>query len=172
MVKTSYQDIEKKTTMINLINSLKFPNLDIMNRIGQTGYIDFIKPNELVSNTDVMSGIDIYSRKFFVIKASFVFANINKQNFDTFSIFFQRYNDNEQLWHFCGHYGKYLMNTEGGTSIKQFELVYNLLKDNIVYLNKDMCDITRLNFSNRMDLEDLDNESTYPIYIKLSNYHI
>ena len=153
----SSQDINKRNILINSILLLKFYKLDIGNRIGLTDYIDFIKPQELPRNIDVSSGVDFYSRKFFVIKASFIFENKNK--FDTFSIFFQRYSDNKSLWHCCGYYGKYLMNTEGGASIKQFELIYNLLKDGIVYLNKEKCNVLHLNFFDSNSKLESESES-------------
>ena len=40
------------------------------------------------------------------------------------------------------------MNTEGGTNNKQFSMIYKLLKDGCVKLNKDECLECRLNFSN------------------------
>jgi len=57
-----------------------------------------------------MSGLYFYLRKFFVIKASFVFANVNKKNFDTFGIFFQRYSNNKSLWKIFNEYIKRFIN--------------------------------------------------------------
>lgn len=84
------------------------------NRIGSTGYIDFVQPNELNEKVDCVKGIYVHLINFFVFKARFYFAD--DKYFDTFSIFLKKYLADKVVWHCCGYYGTYLMNTEGGTN--------------------------------------------------------
>lgn len=158
------QEKEEKEQIINLLCKLDLDTFDSSNRVGSTGYIDFIKPDELDSNVKCVKGIDKFGRKFFVFKAKFIFANENF--FDTFSIFFQRYTDNELLWMCCGNYKTYLMNTEGGTNNSQLKLIYELLKEGKIKLNKEICLELRLNFTDDFDIYKMP-DSKYPIELIL-----
>ena len=93
---------------IDELNKLKFNILDLQDRKGITGYIDFINPTEL-NDYNVMSGFDYANRRFFVIKAEIEYSD--KTKIKTFTTFFQRYSDNNLLWHTSGHYGKLLFDT-------------------------------------------------------------
>lgn len=162
----SNEKIQEREDIINSICELDFNNLDLGDRIGSTDYIDFIKPNELQEQFDCVKGKDKYSRIFFAFIARFNF--IDGKHFDTFSIFFQRYSESKLLWHCCGHHGKYLMNTEGGTNNNQFKMILELLKNGYVKLNKEKCLECKLNF--KKDYSDKILDSEYPTEVKLL-YH-
>jgi hypothetical protein len=126
------------TTNNLLIESYKFPYLDLKDRVGYTGYIDFIKEEELLDN-NVMQGIDYYNRPFIVIKFKVYFENmLSTRNY--FQTFFQRYSNNTLIWMGCGHYGAEIMDTSGGMTNKQLIFLTKLLKYNIVYLTNDDAD--------------------------------
>jgi len=163
----SLSDIEKeeREQIIDLLCNLDFDNLDLGQRQGSTDYIDFINPNDLGEKVLCLKGKDKFFRNFFVFKARFNFSN-NKY-FDTFSTFFQRYTDNKLLWHFCGHYGIYLMDTTGGTTNSQFKLVYELLKEGKVKLDKEKCLECKLNFTNNFDCLENIPDSEYPVELEL-----
>lgn len=68
----------------------QLPALDIGNRTGTTGYIDFIRPDMM--SAPVMRGKDAFGRRFFVIRAE------HKQSKDKgCQAFFERYTDSG-LW--------------------------------------------------------------------------
>ena len=108
--------------MENIIN-LDYNTLDIGNKTGVTGYIDFIKKSE-VSDT-VMKGGDHYNRDFIVFKSTITYNDCSK--IETFTIIFQRETNNKKLWMSCGHDGPYLFDTCGGINDKQIQLLYKLL---------------------------------------------
>jgi hypothetical protein len=122
----SEEQIEEKQVLIQKLFSLDFPLLDIGKRNGNTGYLDFIKPDELKTN-NVVKGIDFCSRPFITFKATIEFQNGEKLK--TFTTFFKRYTDNQLIWHCCGNFGENLFNTEGGAKNNQIEMLYQLLKD-------------------------------------------
>ena len=122
------------------LNKLTFNSLDIGDQVGHTDYIDFISSKD--ASDDIMTGIDIYHRKFFTIKATIKSDNIE---IHTFSIFFQRYTDNEFRWQMCGNCHPYLFDTSGGISLEQLNLLYNLMTYNKVTLNSEQIIDYRLN---------------------------
>lgn len=65
-------------------NYEELPIIDIGDREGETGYIDFIKPKEMQS--PIMRGTDKYNRKFFTIRAKH-----KKSNRFYTQTFFRRY---------------------------------------------------------------------------------
>lgn len=67
----------------------KLPILDIGNREGSTGYIDFIKPEEMTA--PIMRGKDKYGREFFIIRARINGGEVVTQTF------FRRYTK-ENTW--------------------------------------------------------------------------
>jgi hypothetical protein len=81
--------------------------LDIRERFGNTGYIDFIKQSEVTEN--IMKGIDDNERPFIVFKAEFVYntnnTNTNNKNTKiikkTFTTFFQRYTGEDHFFVSC-----------------------------------------------------------------------
>jgi len=111
---------------LSIIFNYECPRLDIGKRVGHSEYIDFIQEEELLDN-NIMKGTDSYRRKFIVIKAIVILKNGERKK--TFSTFFQRYSENDLLWHCCGHHGVNLMDTCGGMNIGQIiflrELLYN-----------------------------------------------
>jgi hypothetical protein len=173
----SEEELNERTQIINTITRLNLANFDLRDRNGLsepynyfirglTGYIDFIKPDELPETIDLMKGVDSCFRNFFVFKARFLFAD--GTYFDTFSTFFQRYSDNNLLWHCCGHYGIYLMNTEGGTNNSQFKLIEELFTKKNIQLNKEKCLDCRLNFtSTNYIIDDEIPDTKFPIQLKL-----
>lgn len=120
---SEYEKIDVRTC-INTIFKLDFPVLDIGNKKGVTGYLDFIIQNDLGDN-DVMKGKDTFKRRFIVFKANVMFNDGSIKQ--TFTTFFQRYSDDDILWHCCGLHGENLMCTEGGAKLKQMQFLYELL---------------------------------------------
>ena len=120
-----------KNELIEIFN-YKCEILNIGNKVGHTSYIDFITEDELKDN-NIMKGIDIYNRKFIIIRAMIILKNGERKK--TFCTFFQRYNDNELLWHCCGHHGKNLMDTCGGMHLDQMIFLKKLLYDKSHDLN-------------------------------------
>jgi len=119
--------------MASIMNTI-CDTLDISNRYGNTGYIDFIKQTELQEN-NIMKGMDDYRRLFIVFKAEVIYDDNTKRN--TFTTVFQRF-DKELLWHSCGHDGQLLFDTVGGINATQLQLLDNLLKNGFVDLTPDM----------------------------------
>ena len=159
-------DLQNK--YLEKIVGIDVPILDIGLRNGITGYLDFINPDELGSN-NIMKGIDNASRPFIVFKAEFEFSNGLKKK--TFTTFFQRYSDDKFLWHCCGHYGKNLMDTSGGTNLEQVKLIYELVVSNKYKINKDLIQMQKLNFRDSIDSISWDNliDDDFPIVIKLGH---
>jgi hypothetical protein len=83
---------------LNTIFNSSYPELDLQDRVSD--YIDFINPDELKDN-NVMSGIDSYERRFIVFKSC---ITINNNHTNMFTTFFQRYNDNDILYHCAGKF--------------------------------------------------------------------
>ena len=158
----SNEEIYTLRKVIDLFEDLSFEILNIGMRNGYTGYLDFISPDELGSNV-VMKGKDLYSRPFFVFKAIFEYSNGEKKN--TFTTFFQRYDDDKNLWHCCGHHGENLMSTEGGVNLEQFKLLYELFSLGEYKIDRKLIEKQRLNFKLNKNSEIND----FPILIKLSN---
>jgi len=121
--------------LANNIFEIGCPILDIGDREGPTGYIDFIKPQELgVEN--IMKGKDKYNRNFIVFKS--IITQLNYKPMHFFTTFFERYNNEyDVMYHTAGHYGALLFETEGGTTISQMNILYELLKNGNVELTYD-----------------------------------
>lgn len=73
------------------------PVLDIGDRIGLTGYIDFIRNDDM--QYPVMKGRDRFNRPFIAIKVA-KRLKTTPDELPTFSVgtFFQRYSDNKRDW--------------------------------------------------------------------------
>ncbi len=114
------QNVRTVSKVINKIFEKNLPILNIGDRMGVTGYLDFIKGEEITS--PVMKGRDIYGRKFFVIK---VIIN----NIICMQTFFQRYNDIVELWMGAsvGGYNS-LLETVGGMKYCQVELLKDIIE--------------------------------------------
>ncbi len=115
-----------------------------------------------------MKGCDTYSRSFIVFRAEFEYPNGLKKK--TFTTFFQRYSDNYNLWHCCGHYGTNLIETQGGTSNEQIKMLYELFSSGEYKINKEIIDEQRLNFKINDDslYNDLSDDD-YPTIIRIAN---
>lgn len=111
-----------------------YPILDVGEKEGSTGYIDYINFNDL--SAPIMKGYDKYNRPFFVIRA--LLTNSDGSTFKTIETFFQRYSDHKNLWHGCGHDGPYFLSTLGGMNIKQINFIENLLQNKKVELTDDL----------------------------------
>jgi len=114
-----FTEEQKKYVMDN------YPRLDVGNRTGGTGYIDFLKWDEV--EYSVMWGIDCLDRPFIVIKGL-----INNQN--VMQVFFQRYNDNLDNWNSGANWTRPFISTGGGISQEQYDFLYELItnKKNIL----------------------------------------
>ena len=130
--------------------------LDVSFRYGSTAYIDYIQRSEFKEN--VMKGIDDFGRPFIVFKAEIIYEN-SKFNKKTFTTFFQRYTDDNLLWHACGHDGPLLFDSVGGTNLVQIKMIEELLKNGYIDLTPDM-DIRQLRL-------EINYTKTHPIRIQL-----
>lgn len=158
---------EKRKKYLDKIQNLNLPILDIGQETGSTGYLDFIKPNDIGTN-NIMKGKDHLSRSFFVFRAELEYPNGLKKK--TFTTFFQRYPGDNSLWHCCGQYGIILMSTDGGANIEQIQLLYELFSSGEYKINKDLINEQRLNFKiNNDSMYDDLTDDDYPIYIRLGN---
>ena len=124
--------MNQRTLLSNEILSISSENdiLNIHNRVGITGYIDFININEI--NSPVMQGVDIYGRPFITVCAEIKYTD--GTIIPTFTTIFKRYSDiSSTVWQSCVFYHR-LMETSGGMSIPQFIFLRDLLKNgNVVF---------------------------------------
>jgi len=114
---------------MEILNSLKqtmtiLPKLDLQERVGHTGYIDFITPEEVTELS--MSGIDYYNRPFVVVKGHFELEDNTTKKF--LQTFFQRYSDCDTLYMGGGSWSEQLFSTIGGMNVEQLSFLNNLLK--------------------------------------------
>jgi hypothetical protein len=157
------EEIEREKC-ISKIMSYQCPILDVGERRGHSGYIDFIRENEIVKTTNVAKGHDNVFRFFITVRADFVYPNGYRER--TFSTFFQRYYDSKKIWHCCGNDGTRMMDSDGGMNLQQFRLITNLLYNGSVELNSDTVRHTYLTcFPN--GLPKTPYEPTYPIALEL-----
>ena len=127
---------------------INVPILDIGNKVGHTEYIDFIPWDTVTS--PVMKGTDIFGRKFFVIK---MIINDNK----IMQTFFQRYS-NGKLWMGCGHATMNLIDTCGGMSNEQFELIANIIKFGKAEINENHRPVLETFINNTVELYKFSQE--------------
>jgi hypothetical protein len=153
------EEIEQLPYYFDKIMNIPCPELDIGDKMGSTGYIDFINPQDV--SGALMKGVDCYSREFIVWKAQ---VTINKpdgssNNYNTFTTFFKRYPDlSSRVYHTCGHYGKNLFNTHGGANLKQMEFLYKFLSDGYAELDLTQADSIKLAYPYEND--DIWNNKT------------
>lgn len=144
-----------------IVETLDVPILNIGNRVGHTGYIDFILEKEV--QYPIMKGKDCFGRSFIVLKLNGVIGNNNdidniyndndidnendndndNDNHETtfFQTFFQRYTDNKYLWMgACNNTDKMFFDTLGGMTNDHFELITSFIQnnDNIIYNTKNL----------------------------------
>ena len=129
----NYEETQENVRVYPVIEKIylkNLPELNIGDRIGATGYIDFILKEEITH--PVMKGRDRYGRKFIVIKA----IVDNKICIQTF---FQRYNDTVQLWMGSQVLGECynLLTTMGGMKYIQAKLLKDIVEGKIVKLEEE-----------------------------------
>ena len=147
---------------LNTIFNSSYPELDLEDRVSD--YIDFINPDELKDN-NVMGGIDNYERRFIVFKS---YITINNTSTNMFTTFFQRYNDNDILYHCASQsYRDLLFNTEGGATLKQMEFLLDLLNNKSITLNYEQACDFKLNYKLNQFTDDEKNKLS--INITLGN---
>ena len=95
---TITEHIDIKQLLAPYINPDKLANAtvyNIGNRIGATGYIDFIKPNDFPENCNLMYGVDIYNRNFLTYNYK------DEHGKDHVMTLFQRYSDQPYFFVNC-----------------------------------------------------------------------
>jgi len=105
----------------------KYPILDIGDKIGFTGYIDFIDWEDATES--VMKGYDKYGRSFIVVKTKFIHKD--GTILTSMETFFQRWKY-DICWMGCGD--NYFMETSGGMSEFQFDFLIKLLNEKKIEL--------------------------------------
>jgi hypothetical protein len=159
---------------LNTIFNSSYPELDLQDRVSD--YIDFINSDELKDH-NVMGGIDSYERRFIVFKS---YITINNNHTNMFTTFFQRYNDNDILYHCAGKssllglqptsYKDVLFNTEGGATLKQIEFLLELLNNKSIVLNYEQACDFKINYNLNQFTDDEKNNLL--INITLGNIFI
>jgi hypothetical protein len=109
------------------IFNINCPTLDIGERVGETGYIDFIESHEFKEPFN--KGCDKYGRKFISFRAIIEYED--GKTTETFTTLFQRYAKEENLWIVAGPH-KHLFQTDCEITIYQVEFLFNLLKEKSV----------------------------------------
>lgn len=125
----SYNKLTEKFDGKPLNFSDQYPNLYIDSRVGHSNYIDFLTFNEVTE--PVMTGYDIFSRQFMVIKMD-VFDQNDNFKLRLMQTFFQRYTDDPFLWMGAGHATSLLIDTIGGMKPCQFHLINDILDNKCV----------------------------------------
>jgi hypothetical protein len=120
--------------MNELVLQYDCPLLDLGDRKGYWGYIDFIAEREL-GKTAAVKGVDCIGRAFLSLKAEFLFEN--GDSLPTFATFFQKYVNNKNIWQCFNYIGMELLKTsyEGDgypVDAKQIALLQQLLTQNKV----------------------------------------
>lgn len=95
----SNENIELAKVLIDKIMQYDCSDLDIGERVGHTGYIDFIL-EEYIEGYDCMKGVDMYQRPFITIKSHSLYDDGTTENSCT--TFFQRYANDSLLWMAAG----------------------------------------------------------------------
>ena len=173
--KLSPEELSERSEYVEKMRKMKFDILDIGNKNGATGYLDFITPDDISSNA-IMKGTDCLGRPFFVFKAHIELSNGDVMS--TFSTFFQRFFDDRLCWHICGHYGENLLFTEGGTNNTQFQMLCELFETGKYELSEELrensYDNLRLNWRQSKYREKYDDsgeiietDKVFPVSIKL-----
>lgn len=115
------------------IYNISCPILDIGEKCGTTGYIDFIDTKEFSEAFN--KGVDKFGRKFISFRSMIEYED--GQTKDTFMTLFQRYRGDEFLWMGAGR-NLHLFATEGGTTLEQLGLVLKLLNEKSVDVTEDI----------------------------------
>jgi len=160
---------ELKVASNNLYNisCLDCSDLNIEDRVGNTGYIDFITPDDM--NEAFNKGVDIYRRKFINILANIEYENGSVKK--TLSTLFQRYSGDDGLWMIGGDKNiPTLMESYGGVNIEQFNLIRRLLEEKSVDITDEIykkCRITEYNPGYNLSNYSIDRISPRKIYLEI-----
>jgi hypothetical protein len=150
LISSEYRDSMKKVLVEIFTNNYSY--LDIEDRMSNTRYIDFIKPEEM-NDSIVKKGYDIYGRQFIVFKCE---TKINDRYIPFFTTFFQRYNDISTVYHTAGKYGSILFHTEGSSTLEQMKYLRDLLQNGKIVVNYS--DLLEMKISYRNFEEISENE--------------
>lgn len=127
-----------ESLIINIFNH-ECKELDVGQRMGYTSYIDYIEQKELQENENVVKGMDCKMRPFIVFKATIIYEDGTEKK--TFSTLFQRYSNDNNIWHICGHDGSLIFDTSGGIREDQLVFIDELLEKKSVEINNSNIDI-------------------------------
>ena len=95
-------------------------------------YIDYLEQRHVPKN--IMKGKDLWGRKFITIKVGIQSAETGKL-LKTAQVFFQRYSNDDRLWAGADFEGEFL-NTSGGLSLEQHELLDNIISGRKIVLKE------------------------------------
>jgi hypothetical protein len=89
-----------------IANYKSLPKLDLGNNVGRTGYIDFIKPDEM--NAPIMRGVDALGRHFVTIRFEAIpdterFTDRNNERIRDAVTFFQHNGNDDSSWRVGGN---------------------------------------------------------------------
>ena len=143
--------------IINFDSIIHAAKINLNNRMGFTGYIDFISYNDFKENhSNILYGYDCVNR-FFISIMYDVDSNIfHKKPKNKIITFFQRYSDNNKIYVNCGTsfiYYSYV-NTYNFLQEppKQYQILFNLLNNNKAHYNHEnddsVCKIINYKLSN------------------------
>jgi hypothetical protein len=169
----SEQEIIQMQETFNKIMNIPCPILDIGDRNGMTGYIDFISQSEV--SGEFMKGSDLVGRKFIVWKAQVIIDKLDNtySTFNIFTTFFKRYSESTSCtYHTCGHHGIILFSTEGGATLEQMNFLYELLSTGSYQLNYSQAEKIKLYYPEKYsyeNLEELEKRHNWIFKIKLVN---
>jgi hypothetical protein len=122
-------------TFLHNLSYLPYPTLDIKERKGFTGYIDFIDSDEFSGS--VTRGIDCYNRPFICLKVKCTLDD--GSIIPSYQTFFQRYSDDYCLWMGTSN-SLCLLNTIRGMTNFQKELICDLILKKSVDIIEDKYD--------------------------------
>lgn len=141
----------------------QLPKIDVADRLGFTGYIDFLSHDELTA--PAVAGVDSLGRQFV-----FFSGEISVNGFTTRFVqtFFQRYPDCD-IWMACGstEYPQ-LMTTTGGASEIQINLVTELVKNGVYSASGEFMDLSELRLLPLLSLTRSGVTCPIDVVIKLS----
>lgn len=152
-------DREEIKRVANEICNISCPILDIGNREGGTGYIDFIQSDEF--SEPFNKGVDKHGRKFITFRAIIEYADGSL--YQTFTTLFQRYYGSEYLW-VGGGVNPHLFHTYGGATLEQVNLLYKLLTEKNVDITEEMHDSCRI-VPYRYTWDKPDNNKSKKVYL-------
>lgn len=133
------------------------PNLDLKDRVGSTGYIDFLNVSELIS--PLMGGYDKFNRPFITVRGYYLSHSRDSNNIITtkkpfFQTFFQRYSDGKNLW--VADMG--LFEFTGGLTIDQKTALLKLFETKSLTLDNIDEDMKKFRLTDEVFSIFIDNE--------------